>query len=83
MKASGKFHTTYLFPVGPVKCEYVIRHCTIRSGHQSFLIGIILKQECIPVGCILSTAVAYLGGGGCPPRGCLPRGVSAQGGLPV
>ena len=52
------------------------------------------KQECIPVGCVPSAAVAVcwggvcLGGGVCPgvsaqggvcPGGCLHRGVSAQG----
>ena len=51
------------------------------------------EQECIPVGCIPSTAVAISSGvggvclGGCPPRrgvylgGCLPRTeLSARGG---
>ena len=52
------------------------------------------QQECIPVGCVPSAAVAIGRGrlsawgvfaqgclpGGCLPRGCLPRGVSAQGG---
>ena len=44
------------------------------------------SQECIPVGCVLSAAVAISGGGVCPGGGCLPRrrvsaqeGVSAQG----
>ena len=38
------------------------------------------KQECIPVGCVPSAAVAICWGGGCLPggvsaqRGCLPRG---------
>ena len=49
------------------------------------------KQECIPVGCIPSTAVAVSGWGvsaqeggrGCLPGGCLPRGgVCARGCLP-
>ena len=31
------------------------------------------KQECIPVGCVPSAAVAVCLGG-CLPRGCLPRG---------
>ena len=31
------------------------------------------RQECIPVGCVLSAAVAILGLG-CLPRGCLQRG---------
>ena len=42
-------------------------------------------QECIPVGCVPSAAVAVPGGegvcpvGGCLPRGCLPgEGVSAK-----
>ena len=46
-------------------------------------------QECIPVGCLPSAAVAVSGGwggvvrlgGGCWPRGCLPGGV-CPGGLP-
>ena len=33
------------------------------------------RQECIPVGCVLSAAVAILG------LGCLPRGVSAERGV--
>ena len=46
------------------------------------------KQECIPVGCVLSAAVAVCLGvclprgvsaWGCLPSGCLPRGVSAKG----
>ena len=52
------------------------------------------QQECIPVGCVPSTAVAVMGDGtggvclewggggclpsGCLPRGCLPRGVSGR-----
>ena len=50
----------------------------------------ILQQECIPVECVPSAAVAFsrgrvvcLGGvcpRGCLPRGCLPKGVSASGG---
>ena len=33
------------------------------------------QQECIPVGCVLSAAVAISGKGGClPGRGCLPGG---------
>ena len=52
------------------------------------------KQECIPVGCLQSAAVAVSGGGDVCPRGCLPggsawgegvsaggQGVSAQGGV--
>ena len=40
-----------------------------------------LKQECIPVGCVLSATVAVSWEGGClPRRGCLPGGMSAQGG---
>ena len=48
----------------------------------------ISKQECIPVGCVPSAAVAVGGGWGCLegvcpggvcPGGCLPGGVSAQG----
>ena len=37
------------------------------------------KQECIPVGCVPSAAVAVSGWGECLPRGggCLPREVSA------
>ena len=41
------------------------------------------KQECIPVGCIPSAAVVILEGGGgdvCLGK-CLPRGMSAQGGV--
>ena len=35
-----------------------------------------VKQECIPVGCVPSAAVAISWGGGqVLPRGCLPRGV--------
>ena len=37
-----------------------------------------IKQECIPVGCVPSAAVAVSGGGVCP--GDLTTGVSAQGG---
>ena len=43
------------------------------------------KQECIPVGCVPSTAVAVYWGGGCLRGGgvclggCLPAGVSACG----
>ena len=33
------------------------------------------RQECIPVGCVPSAAVAFCWWG----RGCLPRGVSAGG----
>ena len=41
-----------------------------------------ISPECLPVGSIPSAAVAVLGGGGfawggCLPRGCLSRGVSA------
>ena len=52
---------------------------------------IVIKQECIPVGCVPSAAVAVSGGGvvclgGCLPGGVYPRGVSAKeggrGGLP-
>ena len=44
------------------------------------------KKECIPVGCVPSTAVAVCRGmssqGVClPARGCLPKGVSAHGGV--
>ena len=48
----------------------------------------ILQQECIPVGCLLSAAVAVCLGvsvkgavcpGGVCPEGCLPRGVSIGG----
>ena len=42
---------------------------TVKLVSQKLLI----KQECIPVGCALSTAVAVLGSGFCL------RGVSAQG----
>ena len=36
-------------------------------------------QECIPVGCVPSAAVAVPGGGGVPAQeGCLPKGVSAR-----
>ena len=39
------------------------------------------KQECIPVGCILSAAVAVCWGGGVSARGVSAQGaVSAQGG---
>ena len=56
--------------------------------------GIIIEQEYIPVGCVLSAVVAVAGvwwvcwclsGGwgvcleGCQPRGCLPNGGSARG----
>ena len=50
----------------------------------------ISKQECIPVGCVPSAAVASVGGGGVWPEGdvwpgeggvCLPRGASDQGGM--
>ena len=42
----------------------------------------ILVKECIPVGCIPSTAVAVSRGGGCLlPGGCLLLGVSAPGGV--
>ena len=37
------------------------------------------QQECIPVGCVPSAALAILGGvsaqGGVCPRGCMPGGV--------
>ena len=40
-----------------------------------------MEQECIPVGCVPSAAVAV--GGGCLPRGvCLPGGVCPGGCLP-
>ena len=39
------------------------------------------KQECIPVGCVLSAVVAMGGGGGDCPGVCLPRRVLAQGGV--
>ena len=54
----------------------------------------ILKQECIPVGCVPSAAVAVCWGGGVSaqwgvcleggvcPGGCLPRGVSVRGCMP-
>ena len=39
-------------------------------------------QECIPVGCIPSAAVAvFFWGGGCLPRGCLPGGGLPGGGV--
>ena len=39
-------------------------------------------QECFPVGCVPSAAVAVSGGGGVSAQGwCLPRGVSAHGGV--
>ena len=42
------------------------------------------EQECIPVGCVPSAAMAISGGGGgglsAQVGGCLPSGVSAQGG---
>ena len=53
-----------------------------------FLYWIILvtKQECIPVGCVPSTAVAVSGGicprGGVSAQGCLPEGVCPVGCLP-
>ena len=55
-------------------------HCIGRSASywKAFLFSCkhFAKQECIPVGCIPSAAVA-ISGGGCLPRGCrgcLPRG---------
>ena len=39
----------------------------------------IYQQECIPVGCVPSAAVA-IGGGGCLPGGCLPGGCLPGGG---
>ena len=54
-------------------CE-VIKECESRSYQ---------RQECIPVGCVPSAAVAAGAGGMYPSMhwavGCLPRGVSAQG----
>ena len=49
---------------------------------RSALIKMWFEQECIPVGCVPSTAVTVSGGErvsgwGCLPGGCLPRGVSA------
>ena len=67
-------------------------------SHEDFLVhnhimimyeeDLVMKQECIPVGCLPSTAVAVCWGvcleGQCMLRGvsarrCLPKGVSAQG----
>ena len=39
------------------------------------------KQECIPVGCVPSAAVAVGGGAGCLPGGVCPGDVSAWGGV--
>ena len=45
-----------------------------------------LLQECIPVGCVPSAAVAVCWGGvsarGCLPGGCLPGGVCLEGVCP-
>ena len=45
----------------------------------------LVKQECIPVGCLLSAVVAICWGRGSAEgvsaRGCLPRGVSARKGV--
>ena len=38
-----------------------------------------MKQECIPLGCVPSAAVAVSGEGGVSARGGLARGVSAHG----
>ena len=43
---------------------------------------LILKQECIPVGCVPPASVAILRRRVSAWGGCLPRGVSAWGGLP-
>ena len=51
------------------------------SIHGSRQTTNIKKQECIPVGCVPSAAVAVSGVGGVCLGGCLPRGeLSAQGG---
>ena len=55
-----------------------------KRGRLSFpkqnMMNLCYKQECIPVGCVPSAAVA-ISGGGCLPGGCLPRaGVSSRGG---
>ena len=56
---------------------------------QAFLSSVLsvqttsVKQECIPVGCVPSAAVAIWGGGVCPGSGCLPgRGVCLWGVCP-
>ena len=44
--------------------------------------GNILEQECIPVGCVPSAAVAVSGGGGVFPGVSAQGGVCLRGGLP-
>ena len=74
-----------------MRIDIIVRTTKILwSSHLYIKFEICWKQECIPVGCVPSTAVAVwwgcvclrrcvcpgaLAGGGClPRRGCLPRG---------
>ena len=77
------------------KFVHVNNYCNITRVHDTLRkcgFNTFRKQECIPVGCVPSAAVAVsrevvsAGGrgvclGGCLPRGCLPGGGVCPGGV--
>ena len=74
---SNNFHSTHLIDRHVINSFVTQVQRKIRKN--------LAEQECIPVECVPSAAVAF-GGGGCMPRGvvcpggCLPRGSVCPGG---
>ena len=88
---NSKIHSSTKEPADPQYLSYLYNiYGQVDYVPKSANINGNIQQECIPVGCVPSAAVAVCSGGGVSaqgdvfPGGCLPRrGVSAQeGGLP-
>ena len=66
-------HVFFVYVHFSISREYLIQ-LRVSLSHSTQIHELATKkQQCIPVGCVPSAAVAVSGGTGCLPRGCLPR----------